>query len=167
MVKTAFAAIAATALLSGAAEAQSMRAAGTLTCTVDPGVGLVLGSVRGLSCTYDHLDRRGRTVRETYMGTMNRAGVDLGVTSAQTVMWTVATPGGRSHRGMLSGTFGGSSADATVVVGTGTQSLFSEVGQPVNLTAAGNSGLIGLGVGFGPTALQLRRIPGAVYTSLR
>ena len=167
MVKTAFAALAATALLSGAAEAQSMRAAGRLTCTMDPGLGLVLGSVRGVSCAYDHLNRRGQTVRETYMGTMNRAGVDLGVTSAQTVVWTVATPGGRSHRGMLSGTFGGSSADATVVVGSGTQSLFSEAGQPVTLTAAGNSGQVGLGVGFGPTALELRRVPTAVYTSLR
>lgn len=169
MTKTIAFVLAATAAasLSPVAEARgmTMRQAGTLTCNMDPALGLVLGSVRGVSCAYDRLDRRGRIVRETYAGRMDRAGFDVGLTGAQTVSWRVSTPGGMSRRGMLSGTFSGSSSDASVVVGAGTRSMFGEDGRPVTLDPVGNSGQVGIGLGFGVSGLDLRRVPAASYMS--
>ena len=163
-----FISLAAAALALGiAAEAHAdimSRQAGTLTCNLDPGVGLVLGSVRAATCEYDHIDRRGRLVRESYTGTLNRAGIDLGITSQQTLSWTVMTPGGRNHRGMLLGAFEGASSDLTVVVGAGTRSLLNEQG--IALQPVSSSGQVGLGIGFGATALELRPMVPVAYTSL-
>lgn len=153
------------ATLTVAQAAPGMRQAGTLTCAMAPGVGLVLGSSRDVDCVYRHYDRRGRTVQESYAGRMDRAGIDLGVTSNQVVSWAVMTPGGANRRGMLASVFSGSSADATLMVGAGTRSLFDQVGRPVALTPMGGSGQIGLGIGFGEAALDLRRTPDATYTS--
>lgn len=168
MYRTITAVAAALLAFTATAEARpdtSPRQAGTLTCNLDAGLGLVLGSVRGMSCAYDHYDSRGRLVRQTYLGTMNRAGLDLGVTSGQTLSWSVVTPGGRNHAGMLVGAFRGSSADATVVVGAGTQSLFGEAG--IALQPVSRSGQVGLGLGFGVTALDLHRAPRETYASFR
>lgn len=170
MTKTILAIVVAASAFGASADAQAapaMRQAGTLTCALDPSVGFVVGSVRQMTCTYDRYDRRGRVVRETYAGVMNRAGFDVGVTSDQTVAWAVVTPGGRSGRSMLAGRFTGSSSDATLVAGPGTLGLFGENGAPVALQPVGNSGQVGLGLGFGATALDLRRVPAAAYTSYR
>ncbi len=164
------AAAAAAFAFAGSAEArstQTMRQAGTLTCNLDTGVGLVLGSVRDVACVYGFYDRRGRWVRESYAGTMNRAGIDLGITSGQQVSFAVMTPGGRNRAGQLSRAFDGSSSDASVVFGPGTQSLLGQGGERVGLQAVSGSGQVGFGVGFGATALDLHRVPNAAYTSFR
>lgn len=172
MTKTILAASIAILSLAGIVSAEArtyapMRQAGTLSCTLNPGVGLVFGSAREVGCSYAFYDRRGHVVRETYTGRMDRAGIDLGLTSEQTVSWAVITPGGHSYPGMLARAFGGASADATIVVGAGTRSLFDQAGQPVVLTPVGNSGQIGVGFGFGATALGLQQVPNASYTSYR
>ncbi|HEY8564791.1 MAG TPA: DUF992 domain-containing protein [Beijerinckiaceae bacterium] len=146
-------------LLAGAAEARSsslpapMREAGTLTCAFDPNLGLVIGSSRGTQCTFE---RRGRPIAESYSGRFNRLGFDVGLTSTQTIAWRVMTPGGRARPGMLSGTFSGNSAEATVVVGAGTQVLFNTLGERIDLEPVMHSGQAGLGLAFGATGLELR-----------
>lgn len=170
MIRTALAATAAILALAAASTAEArpaeaLRQAGTLACTMNPGLGLVFGSAREVSCSYSYYDRRRHLVSETYIGRMDRAGIDLGLTSNQTVTWAVMTPGGHNRPGQLAGAFGGSSADATLVFGAGTRSLFDETGRPVVLTPAGNSGQVGVGIGFGATALGLQQVPNAAYSS--
>jgi hypothetical protein len=109
-------------------------------------------------------DRKGRIVRESYAGDMKRVGLDLGVTSAQTVSWTVKTSGFRPHRGMLTGAMAGTSSDASIMVGAGTYSAFN--GGAVALQPATTSGQVGFGLGFGETELELRKVPRTAFTAL-
>ena len=169
MTKTLLAASVAALALASVATAEAapaMRQAGTVACTLNPGVGLVFGSARGVACTVSYFDRRGRLHHEGYAGRMDRAGIDLGLTSDQQVTWAVMAPGGRYRPGMLAGAFGGSSSDASVVVGAGTRSLLGQSG-PVALREMGSTGQVGLGIGFGTTALSLQQVPNGSYASFR
>lgn len=172
MKKLALAALAVAAAYAGQAEARGYAhaapaPAGTLTCNLDPSLGFLIGSVRRVDCAYEHLDRHGRVVRESYVGTMKRAGFDIGLTGPQTISWTVSTAGGRNHRGMMSGAFNGSSAEATLVAGAGTQTLFGEQGNGMVLETVSQSGQVGFGLAFGETGLELMQVPNATFSSLR
>lgn len=171
MKTVALAAIATLAALATQAEAASgqpyaMRQAGTLTCNVETGLGLVVGSVRGVDCSYAYYNRKGRLVRESYAGLMKRAGFDVGVTSGQTVSWNVFTAGGYNRRGMMTGAFNGSSADASVVVGAGTHALLGENGTAIALQPRSSSGQVGFGLGFGATGLELQKVRPVTFTAL-
>ena len=170
MKTLALAALATVAAFASQAEAAKgqplpMRQAGTLTCNIDPALGFVVGSLRGVDCSYSYYNRKGRIVRESYAGSMSRAGFDIGLTSGQTVSWGVYTKGGYNSRSMLSGAFGGSSADASVVVGAGTQALFGET-STIALQPMAGSGQVGFGIGFGATGLELQRVAPASFTAL-
>jgi hypothetical protein len=155
----------ATALVAGlasTAEARPapLRQAGTLTCVLDPAIGLVVGSARGASCTFDRTGRR----PEGYTGTLSRVGVDLGIASATAVQWRVYTPGGKVRRGMLAGSFGGPSSEATVVVGPGVVTLLGHGRQRIALEPITSSGQAGLTFALGQAGLLLQR---DAYTSFR
>ena len=78
-IKVALAALAATAAfaLPAAAQTAPKVQVGVLRCNVAPYVGLVLGSVREMTC--DFLQGSTNTVVASYKGTARRLGVDLGV----------------------------------------------------------------------------------------
>lgn len=145
----------------------SMRDAGTLTCHIDPGVGLVFGSVRRVECVHAFLDRKGRPASESYAGMMKRAGFDIGVSSDQTVTWTVIAPTRRHGYDMLAGIFSGASGEASLIVGAGTQALVGADGRGIELKAMSSTGQVGLALGFGATNLELQRVPQSSFASLR
>lgn len=159
------------ALLAPAAEAAPQDAApvpaGSLTCQVDPGLGFVIGSSRRVDCTFEHLDRQGRTVGESYIGLMRRAGFDIGVSGPQTVTWLVSTADGRIRAGMLEGAFNGASAEATFLVGPGMRALFGETGDRVVLEPVPEAAQFGLNLAAGSAGLQLVQVPTATYSSLK
>ena len=93
---------------------------------------------------------------QAYMGRMDRVGIDLGLASGQTMTWRVYTPGGASRSNMLSGTFVGSSAEATFVVGPGTQMLVDNAGERVALEPMTGSGQAGFSFAVGTAGLDLR-----------
>ena len=165
------AAVVAAAALAGEAQAASFSStpaqAGTLNCTLDTSVGLVLGSVRRVDCQFERYDRRGRLVRESYTGSMKRAGFDVGIAGPQTVSYKVTTMGGRAHRGMLAGAYGGSSAEASLFVGPGTHALFGVDGDRIMLDPIAQSEQVGMRLGFGATEIELARVPNARFSSLR
>lgn len=171
MKTLALAAIVTIASVAGQAQAavskpMPMRQAGTLTCSIEPGLGLVVGSARGVACSYSFYDRKGRPVRESYAGSMTRAGFDVGLTSGQTVSWSVFTAGGFNRRGMMSGAFAGASSDASIVVGAGTHALLGQGRRAISLEPLAASGQVGFGVGFGATGLDLQRARPATFTGL-
>lgn len=174
MMKTAFVALAlgaATLAVRAEAAATSQPAApaeaGTLNCTFDTNVGLVFGSVRKVDCQFDRSDRAGRVVSEGYVGLMKRAGLDLGIAGPQSVSFKVTTSGGRARRGMLAGTFGGASAEATFIVGPGTRALFGEESDLIMLDPIAGSTQVGMRLGLGATEMELAPVPSEAFSSLR
>jgi hypothetical protein len=167
MRPTLFAMIGIATLAASTAEARPMhkpaplRQAGTLTCVTDPSLGFIVGSTRAATCTY--VSNRGR-FSQVYAGRVSRVGFDVGLTSGQTMVWKISTPGGRSRSNMLNGLYGGSSAEATLLVGPGSQIVFNEQGQRMLIEPVAHSGQVGLGLAFGASALELSA---ASYALLR
>ena len=151
-MRTTILALALSTLAVGAAEARTsfpsapMRQAGMLTCDIEPGAGLVFGSTRGANCRF--VSNRGGFV-QPYGGRLDRAGIDLGVTTHQTITWRVMTPGGASRTDMLNGIFAGPSAEATLFGGAGTQVEFVVGADRVVLQPVRHSGQAGFNVAFG------------------
>ena len=172
MKKLAFAALAVAAAFATQADARALAPmapahAGTLTCNLDAGFGLVLGSFRQVDCSYEHLNRRGQMVRESYVGTMKRVGIDLGLTGPQTISWNVITMGGRNRAGMMAGDYKGSSSEASLIAGPGTLTLFGEHGDGVKLETVSNSGQFGFGFSVGLTGIELIQVPNSRVLSMR
>jgi hypothetical protein len=107
--------IALTALAAAPAEARVR--AGTLTCQVAPGVGLIIGSQRTVDCQF-----KSRRHREHYTGRITRIGLDLGFTSGQQVAWLVFASA-RPGRGALAGSYVGATAEASLAAGLGANAL--------------------------------------------
>jgi hypothetical protein len=89
-----------TATAPSAAQVQS----GVLECNVAPGVGFIIGSSKTLSCVF----HRARGRPEFYAGTINRIGVDVGLTGPGQFAWGVFTAGPPGRRYALAGGYGDS-----------------------------------------------------------
>ena len=73
-------------MLWASAEPASARSGvriGTLNCTIQGGVGLILGSRRNVTCVF----RPSAGGRESYTGRITRVGLDIGVTSKARMVW--------------------------------------------------------------------------------
>ena len=90
---------------------------GVLVCSVAPSVGYVLGSVRDLTCELRSSRIEPYTVKGTYKGTVSRFGIDLGITSGNTLSWAVFAPTTEMGAGALSGQYVGVSANAAWAIG--------------------------------------------------
>src|ERR1051325_2941706 len=77
------------AALSGAAQAQDRVQAGSLTCDVSAGIGLIIGSQRNVSCTFTP-SVPGPI--EYYTGTISKIGLDIGITTGGVMVWLVFAP---------------------------------------------------------------------------
>ncbi|WP_298965430.1 DUF992 domain-containing protein [uncultured Methylobacterium sp.] len=88
------------------------RTAGTLTCTTNPNLRLVLGHTGGATCTF--VAARG-DLRQTYAALFSQAR-GTGDPTAATVSWHVLTADGTAGAGRLDGLFdGGARGSATGV----------------------------------------------------
>src|SRR5512141_1820790 len=81
-------------------QAQSSRVrVGALTCNVAAGVGLIIGSNKSMSCTYQSVDGWS----ERYSGNIIIVGADIGFTDTKTIGWAVWAPVAQGGRGALAG----------------------------------------------------------------
>ncbi|MGA2893585.1 MAG: DUF992 domain-containing protein [Xanthobacteraceae bacterium] len=96
--------------------AQQGTKVGVLSCRTSASIGLIVGSHQRLRCSYAP-DSGGPP--EYYVGTINRVGLDLGVTSGGVMTWGVIAPTSGVPRGALAGSYGGASGSASVGVGVG------------------------------------------------
>jgi hypothetical protein len=98
------------------AETTSSVKAGVLTCKLAPSIGFIVGSQQSMSCRYTpnapHLP-------ETYTGTMDTIGLDIGVTAGGGLAWAVFAPTEGPPPGALAGLYVGASGDASFGVGGG------------------------------------------------
>jgi len=133
------------------ADAQPRRVqVGTLACSISAGVGMIVASQRNVSCNF----QPDGGPPEAYTGTMTRIGVDVGFTSGGAMVWGVFADTNR-YAGMLSGTYAGATAEATVAAGLGANVLVGGSNHSVALQPVSVQGQVGLNVAAGVGALEL------------
>jgi hypothetical protein len=146
--------------LSGAspafAQADDGIEVGTLVCDVSGGLGLILGSQREMVCVLEAVD--GFT--DHYVGVINRFGLDIGATTAGTIVWTVIAPTQDMYAtGALAGSYVGASAEATVGVGIGANVLVGGGDRSFTLQPISVQGQTGLNIAAGVAELVLQPAP--------
>jgi hypothetical protein len=148
-------AVAALALATGGtamAQPQGSVAAGTLTCDVSAGIGLIIGSRKSVACTFAP-SYPGPV--EYYNGSISKFGVDIGATAASVMVWLVYAPTTRPV-GALAGQYVGATGEATVGVGVGANVLIGGSNRTVTLQPVSIQGQTGLNVAGGVAELALQ-----------
>ncbi len=138
--------------LSTAAQADGVEV-GTLSCKVAGGVGLIIGSSKGLSCVFRPA---GGGNAQRYTGSVDKLGVDIGFTNESRIIWTVFAASNSIPYGALAGTYGGASAEATVGVGVGANALVGGLKNSFTLQPLSVQGQTGLNVAGGFARMTLR-----------
>ena len=136
----------------GGAVAQDRVKAGTLVCDVSGGIGMIIGSQKSVRCEFNP-DMAGP--REYYIGTISKFGLDIGATAAGQMVWAVFAPSTRIP-GVLAGTYGGATAEATAIVGVGANALIGGSNSTVALQPLSVTGQTGLNLAAGVASLELR-----------
>jgi hypothetical protein len=151
--KVLFAAVvlAATAFAGAAPADAGYIKTGVLTCRVAPGVGLVLGSSKGMTCTFAP-DFRGP---ETYGGKIDKIGLDIGVTGETVIVWAVLAAQRGFPVGSLAGTYVGASAEASLVIGAGANLLVGGSNSSFALQPLSVQGQLGLDFAVAISSLDL------------
>ena len=150
-VVAALGAAAVVAVATVPADAQPRRVqVGTLACSISAGVGMVVASQRNVSCNF----QPDGGPPEAYTGTLTRVGVDVGFTSGGAMVWGVFADTNR-YAGMLTGTYAGATAEATVAAGLGANVLVGGSNHSVALQPVSVQGQVGLNVAAGVGALEL------------
>jgi hypothetical protein len=138
-------------LLASPSLAKSGVKVGMLTCSVEGGVGFIIGSSKGADCVYQPAGG-GRV--EHYAGRIGKLGVDIGVTGQTTIAWVVFAPG-KVKAGSLKGSYSGVSAEATVIGGVGANVLVGGFRKSINLQPLSIQAQTGLNVAAGIGSLHL------------
>ena len=155
MKKFVLAAIAAAAMFvgAGAAQAADRVQVGVLSCSVEPGIGLLIGSSKDVDCTFKRKGQR----TERYTGTINKFGFDVGFTARTEIVWLVfAATDTRYRKGALRGTYVGGSSEITFGVGLGSNWLVGGSRKSFALQPWSVQGQVGLNASLTFTGLTLR-----------
>lgn len=126
--------------------------AGTLNCKMGPTVGLVVGSVQRMSCTFT----RNTGGREYYTATFRRVGLDLGIGVGGRLAWAVYAPSTGLAPRALSGKYVGASGDIALGLGVGANALVGGSRRTVALQPVSAEAQVGLNVAIGAAGLTLR-----------
>ena len=143
-----------TIAISGAA-AQGRAKVGTLSCDVEGGIGMIIGSQKSMICRFDPAAPGWPS--ELYDGSISKLGIDIGATSGSQMVWAVFS-GGSPARGALAGEYGGATAEATVAVGLGANVLVGGSDRAIALQPLSITGQTGLNVAAGVALLRLNRV---------
>jgi hypothetical protein len=153
---SAFAALATVAALaaptSPMAQVPERTKAGTLTCDISAGIGLIITSKKELTCMFTPSQPG---PREVYTGSITKFGLDLGATAGGEMVWAVYAPTNRRF-GALAGHYGGATAEATVGAGVGANVLVGGSNHTVTLQPVSVQGQAGLNVAAGVAGIDLR-----------
>jgi hypothetical protein len=146
-------ALAAAFLLSAATSALAGSGinVGVLSCTVEGGVGLILGSSKGAECVF----QKSGGGRERYSGNIAKIGIDIGVTDESYIKWAVFAPG-KIGKGALAGSYGGASAEVSAGLGLGANVLVGGFKRSIALQPLSVQGQTGLNVAVGISSLSLK-----------
>jgi hypothetical protein len=138
-------------MAAASASAQDRTKVGDLTCDISGGLGLVFGSQKTLNCSFTPAVPG---PVERYAGTLTKLGVDIGATAGGVMVWLVYAPTNRGA-GALTGSYGGATAEATVVSGVGANVLVGGSNRTVELQPVSVQGQTGLNVAAGVAGIDL------------
>ena len=134
------------------AQSRERTKAGTLTCDISAGIGLIITSKKEVTCMFTPSQPG---PREVYTGSITKFGLDIGATTGGEMVWAVYAPTNRRF-GALAGHYGGASAEATVGAGLGANVLVGGSDHTVTLQPVSVQGQTGLNVAAGVAGLDLR-----------
>jgi len=123
---------------------------GMLSCEVDPGWGVVLGSSRQMRCTYTG---GGRV--EHYSGSISKFGVDIGYLHRGEMVWGVFAPTVDVPQGALTGSYGGATGGVSIGVGADANVLVGGFRRSFSLQPVSLEGDTGLEVAAGIATMSL------------
>jgi hypothetical protein len=133
------------------ADAKKGTNVGVLECTIDGGVGLIVGSQRDVSCVF----KPTKGERQRYRGKITKIGLDIGVTGKAYVVWAVFAPGSVKS-GALAGDYGGASGEASIGVGLGANVLVGGFNKSIALQPLSVQGQTGVNLAVGAAGLKLK-----------
>ena len=125
--------------------------AGTLTCDISAGIGLIIASKKSVTCLFTPAQPG---PREVYTGAISKYGLDVGATSGGEMVWSVFAPSNKKF-GALAGLYGGASAEASVGAGVGANVLIGGSDRTVTLQPVSVQGQTGLNLAVGVAGLEL------------
>jgi hypothetical protein len=135
------------------AAAQETRVeVGVLNCSVEGGVGLILGSQKDTECRFQTADGK---VTEIYTGKVTKVGIDIGVTGESHIVWAVFAPSNALRPGSLEGNYVGASVQATAGVGVGANALIGGSGNTIALQPVSTQTQTGLNIAAGIGGISL------------
>jgi len=149
---TVAAALALATMFAAPASAQGARVkAGTLVCNMSPSVGMVVGSRQDLRCRFS-----GQGRQETYVGSISRAGLDVGVRAGGRLVWAVYASTPKFARRALVGNYAGAAGDVAIGAGLGANVLVGGSNRSVALQPVSVEGTAGVNLAVGVAELVLR-----------
>lgn len=148
----AAAALGASLLAAAPANAAGVKV-GTLTCDVEAGWGLVLGSQKDLSCVFKSATNG---MVSKYTGDITKLGIDIGYTNAGVMIWTVVAPSSDMQADALEGDYAGATAGATAVVGGNLNLMVGGLDKSITLQPLSVEGNSGVSVTAAIGAMELR-----------
>ncbi len=126
---------------------------GYLDCTIDGGVGYVLGSAKQVDCAFK--SSMDGNAQDHYSGVIRKMGVDIGFTTRSRLIWAVLAPTAGYHHGSLGGLYQGATAEATVGAGVGANILVGGTAGSIQLQTVSVTGQLGLNLAATGTSVTL------------
>ena len=132
---------------------------GSLSCDVGDGTGYVFGSTRELTCVFNPVEEG--LADETYVGEINRYGIDIGKTQNGQMSWLVLAPTESEYvEGGLNGSYKGVSAEATLGVGLGANAMTGGSENTLALQPISVNTQTGVNFAVGVGEINLTRVEG-------
>ncbi|SFS66132.1 Protein of unknown function [Sulfitobacter marinus] len=132
---------------------------GSLSCDVGDGSGFIIGSSRELTCTFNPVEEG--QADETYVGEINRWGLDIGETTNGQMSWLVLAPTESEYsEGGLNGSYKGVSAEATFGVGLGANVMTGGSENTLALQPVSVNTQNGMNLAVGVGEINLTRVEG-------
>jgi hypothetical protein len=138
--------------LAASANATGRFELGVLNCSIDGGMGYVLASNKGVSCTF-RPSNGGPS--EIYTGVISKLGVDLGRTQQGHLVWAVLAASRNYDGGNLAGNYFGVNAEASVITGGGANLLLGGFERSYALQPLSVQAQTGLNLAVAVSSLQL------------
>ena len=148
------AAMAATVLAAPSTAQQPMTRVqvGVLECRGGASIGFIVGSVTNLGCVL----RVEGVPEDRYVATIQKVGLDLGITQETALAWGVFAPVARLGPGDLAGTYAGAQGSASLGVGGGGNVLVGGSNNSIALQPLSLQGQVGINIAAGLESLELR-----------
>lgn len=144
-------AVLAAPMVATPADAQGGIRVGILSCDLDGGIGLIVGSRKTMTCYFSG----NGGPDEPYDGTTTKIGLDAGATAEGKLLWAVFAPTSDMGPGSLEGRYYGVGAEATFGLGLGANILVGGFDKSINLIPISVQGQLGANVAGGLEYVRL------------